>query len=221
MAFVHEHTRNGFRCLWLPLVVESASFERFAGVCAISTGLFSFLFSISFIIVRSSSPFLGNILSYSFLTLGGLLATAPPIAIYFRLREDDKAFAVWAIALAIFGAFGFVLYGGYNLAVSIHPSPTSVSSLPSEIDPQGLLSYGMSGIGLFVISALIIRSERFPKGLGYLGYILAAMLVVFFLGRLIIADITNPIVLIPGVLSGFLLDPIWYVWVGLRLLRTS
>ena len=196
-----------------------SSFERFAGIFAVLTGLLSFLFSFAFIFVRSSSPYVGNVLSYSFLTVGGLLSTAPLVAIYFRLRESDAAFAVWAIALAIFGAFGFVLYGGYNLAVSIHPPPPTTSGFPSEVDPQGLLSYGISGTALFVISWLVVRSARFPRGLGYLGYVLALMLVAFFLGRLVIVDITNPIVLVPGALSGFLLNPLWFIWLGRSLLR--
>ena len=42
------------------------------------------------------------------------------------------------------------------------------------------------------------RSRAFPTALVYLGYALAALLVITYLGRLIILDPTNPIIVAVG-----------------------
>ena len=72
-----------------------------------------------------------------------------------------------------------------------------------------------------IVSWLIGRSGQFPRGLMYVGYLAAALLLLLYLGRLIIYILTNPLMLIPAVLSGFLVNPIWYIWPGLTLWRGS
>jgi hypothetical protein len=80
-----------------------------------------------------------------------------------------------------------------------------------------VLTFLIGGIGLFVIAWLIGRNERFPKMLSYLGYLAAVLLIILYLGRLIIYTPTNPVILIPALLSGFLVNPIWYIWLGISL----
>jgi hypothetical protein len=62
---------------------------------------------------------------------------------------------------------------------------------------------------------LMGRSAQFPRALSYWGYLLAVSLVVLYLGRLIILDPKNPIVLLDALLSGFIVNPVWYVWLGI------
>jgi hypothetical protein len=45
------------------------------------------------------------------------------------------------------------------------------------------------------------------------------LLVVLCLGRLLILDPANLLIVIPALLTGFLLNPLWYVWLGDWLLR--
>jgi hypothetical protein len=75
------------------------------------------------------------------------------------------------------------------------------------------------GIALFVIAWLMTRGGAFPKGLGYLGYLLAVLRVVLYLGRLIVLDAADPVILGPALLAGFVVNPIWYIWLGLVLWR--
>lgn len=42
---------------------------------------------------------------------------------------------------------------------------------------------------------------------------------ILYLGRLIVLDPTNPVILVPALLNGFLVNPIFYLWLGLALLR--
>lgn len=194
--------------------MNTTSFTKFAALSAISTGISGLLYSLAFIIISRSDPDLGGLLSAFFLMLGGLLATPVLVALYNRLREMEPGFALWALLLGIVGTFGSVIHGGFDLANAINP-PAVSEGLPSEINPRGLLTFGITGIALFVFSWLMRRSRSFPNSLAYLGYLLAIALVVIYLGRLIVLTATNPIILVPALLAGFVLNPLWYIWLGL------
>jgi hypothetical protein len=45
------------------------------------------------------------------------------------------------------------------------------------------------------------------------------LLVLLYLGRLLILDPANLLIVIPALLTGFLLNPLWYAWLGAWLLR--
>jgi hypothetical protein len=191
---------------------RSASFERFAGVCAILAGVSDFLYAVAFVDLQSA------LFSGLFLMLTGLFTTAALVAVYERLRETDASFALLALLLGVAGALGSAVHGGYDLANVINPPP-SMPDLPNPVDPRGLLTFGVAGAALFIVSWLIGRGRRFPKGLGYLGYVSAILLLALYLGRLIVFDPTSPVILAPALLNGFLVSPIFYVWLGLALLR--
>ncbi len=87
------------------------------------------------------------------------------------------------------------------------------------MDPRGLLTFGVAGVALLLIAWLIARGGSFPKGLGYLAYLSAVLLLALYLGRLIILDPANPVILIPALLNGFLINPVLYIWLGVSLLR--
>jgi len=52
-----------------------------------------------------------------------------------------------------------------------------------------------------------------------LGYALAILLVVIYLGRLIILSPTNPVVAVLIVVTGFIVNPAWYIGLGVALVR--
>jgi hypothetical protein len=191
---------------------RSAPFERFAGACAILTGTSGFLYAVAFVVLQDA------LLSGLFLMLTGLVTTAALVAVYERLRVTDASFALLALLLGIAGALGSAVHGGYDLANVINP-PASVPDIPNPVNPRGLLTFGVAGVALFFVSWLIGRGGRLPRGLGYLGYVSAVLLLALYLGRLIVLDPTNPVILIPALLNGFLVNPIFYLWLGLTLLR--
>jgi hypothetical protein len=53
---------------------------------------------------------------------------------------------------------------------------------------------------------------------GYLAYLLALLLVVLYLGRLIVLNPSNPVILIPALLNGFVVSPALYIVLGFALL---
>jgi hypothetical protein len=197
---------------------SSASFERLGGYAALLAVLGSLLYSVAFVILK-------NVVVYSIaLAVGGILTTAILTAIYFRVRETDVAFALWALLLGSVAALGSAAHGMYDLAIALTPGlATSPPNMPSQIDARGFLTFGLSGLALFIFSLLIVRGGRLPRGLGYLGVILGLLLIEIFLARLIVIDTTTTLGLAtivgPAAIAGLLLNPIFNLWIGISLLR--
>jgi len=191
------------------------SFEKFAGWAAILAGISGFLYSISFIVLQN------NLLSGLFLTAGGLFSIAALTGLYQHLRGTESGFALLGLLLSLSAALGSAIHGGYDLANALHPPAALNADLPNPVDPRGLLTFGIAGLGLFLLSWLITQEMRLPRSLGYLGIFSAILMIVLYLGRLIILQATNLAIVIPALLEGFLVNPIWYVWLGLQLMRSS
>ena len=191
----------------------SSPYERFAGVCAVLAGALTLLYSISFIILVNEP------LSSFCLLANGLLATAVLVAVYERVRATDASFALWALVLGLAGSVGSALHGGYDLAAVLHEHAPVDPNLPSAMDPRGLLTFGAMGIGLWVFAWLIARSGQLPRGLAYIGYVVAALQIILYLGRLIVFDAKNPVIVVPALLAGFIATPIFYIWLGVSLWR--
>ncbi len=202
--------------------MKLTAFERFAGVCAILAGLTGFLYSLAFIVIARTAPNTGALLSALFLILGGLLSAVALSGLYQRVRDVDGGFALLALILGVSAALGSALHGGYDLANALNPPDVNapgLANLPSQIDPRGLLTFGVAGLSLLIFAALIQRGGQLPKGLGTLAYILAILLIIVYLGRLIILDATSLIIVIPAALTGFVINPVWYIWLGVALRR--
>src|SRR5438552_5877714 len=190
-----------------------SAYERFAGVCAVLVGALTLLYSISFIILVNEP------LSSFCLLANGLLVSAVLVALYERLRSADASFALWALLLGLAGAIGSAIHGGYDLAAVLHQHAPVDPNLPSAMDPRGLLTFGAMGIGLWVFAWLIARSGQLPRGLAYIGYVVAALQIILYLGRLIVFDAKNPAIVVPALLAGFVATPILYIWLGVSLWR--
>ena len=189
------------------------AFEKFAGWMAVLAGVSGFLYSVAFIVLQN------NLLSGLFLMLGGLFSTAALTALYQRLRETDNGFALLGLLLTLSAAIGSAIHGGYDLSNALHP-PTSLNiDLPNPIDPRGLLTFGVAGLGLLLLAWLMTQEMRFPRRLAYLGLLSAVLMIILYLGRLIILQATSLIIVIPALLEGFIVNPIWYIWLGLTFFR--
>lgn len=198
------------------------TFERFAGVCALIIGVGGIGYSIAFLVLLNRQSRAAVYAESLFLLLGGLLTTAVAVALYGRLRQVDPSFALWAALLAVAGSIGSAIHGGYELAIRINP-PTrglGASGLPNPVDPRGLMTFALVAISLFVV-AWLMRGEisGFPRRLAYVGFLSAGLMGLLYLGRLIILDADNPALLTVAGLEGFLVNPAWFIWLGLELRR--
>lgn len=190
-----------------------SSFETFAGWMALFAGVSGFLYSVAFIVLQS------NLLSAVFLLLGGLLSTAALTALYQRLRGTDSGFALLGLLLVLSAALGSAIHGGYDLSNTLHPPASLNTDLPNPIDPRGLLTFGIAGLGLLLLAWLMTREMAFSRNLAYLGILSAILMIVLYLGRLIILQATSLVIVIPALLEGFIVNPIWYIGLGLMFLR--
>ena len=196
----------------VPGAAGPVAFERFGGICAIAAGVSGFLYAVAFVVLRSAG------LSALFLLMGGLLGTAVYVALHERLQRADPPLAVWMVLLGVAAALGSAMHAGSDLANALHP-PASVPDLPSAVDPRGLMTFGVAGLAAGIVARLIVRTRTLPAGVGYLGYALGALLVAIYVARLVILDATNPVIVVLVLVTGFLVNPIWYVWLGLSLWR--
>ena len=198
---------------------QASGVERFAGLCAILAGISGFLYSISFVFLKN------GLLIALFLLLGGLFSSVALTALYSRVQTVEATLARLAWILGIVGALGAAIHGGYDLANAIHPPAQNfalaIASLPSSIDPRGLLTFGVAGLGFLGFAWLMGRGASFSSAMSYLTYLLGILLIVLFLGRLIILDTRNPLIVVVGSLSGFIVNPLWYLWLGATLSRGS
>ncbi len=198
--------------------MRSPAFERFAGVVAWAVGLGGLGYAIAFVLILRSAPKPAAYASALFLLVGGVLGTAVLVALYERLRETDPGFALWGLLLGVGGAVGSAVHGAFDLANLINP-PAGTGDPPNAIDPRGFLTFGATAAALLIFAWLIVRGGALPKGLGILGFASAGLLVVIYLGRLILLNPRKPVLLAAALLTGFVVNPAWYLWLGLELRR--
>ncbi|MDP9249927.1 MAG: hypothetical protein M3O78_00970 [Chloroflexota bacterium] len=200
------------------------SYERRAGTVAIAAGIGAIVYSVAFLggVVAGWAPDLGRLASSIALLVGGIFTVTVMVAIYRRLLPAAAAAALLALALVVIGATGATVHGGFDLANAINApvsDPLADAKLPSPIDPRGLLTFGLSGLGLLL---LMVKAREFavitPR-LATLGALVGALMIVVYLGRLIVLDPTNPLVAAPAALTGLILTPAFYIWLGMELRR--
>lgn len=183
-------------------------FRKDSYISAYLAGASWLLYAYFFVIARDP------LLSALFLTLGGLFAVKVFIALYRMLKEADSGFALTILVLGVAGALGTMVHGGYDLANTINPPIMANLYLPSQIDPRGLMAFGVTGLAVLKASWLMGKTKVFPQNLSYVGLLSGILLLVIYLGRLIVLDPTNPVLKYPILVEGFLVNPIWYLWLG-------
>lgn len=183
-------------------------FKSYSRTAALLTGVVGFLYAVSFVILKDAT------LSAVFLMLSGLAALPVMVALYARLKEVEEHLALLALILGVVGAFGYLIHGGYDLANVINPPKIVNADLPSQIDPRGLLAFGVSGLAILKFSWLAAKSKNFPNGLANLGLLSGILLVIIYLARLTVFSPANPILLYPVLVEGFVVNPLWYIWLS-------
>jgi hypothetical protein len=193
--------------------------QDLAPVVARAVAIGGVLYSITFVLSLKTTVEAADTLAPLFLLAGGLGLGFVLVALYERLRAGQEGLALWALILGVGASFGALIHGAYDLANAINPPRSATGGLPNAIDPRGLLTFGVSAIALALISYLMTGKSGFPDRLRKLGYLLAALLMLLYLGRLIILDAENPLLLGTAALTGLVVNPLWYLWVGSALRR--
>ena len=95
----------------------------------------------------------------------------------------------------------------------------ALANLPNPIDPRGMLTFGVAGLAVLLAGLLMRGSPRFGRGFTTLTLTLGALLIIVYLGRLIVLTPSSPLVLLPAAVTGFIINPAWYLWLGVLLRR--
>ena len=203
---------------------SAVAYERLAGAGAIAAGIGGIVYSIAFLggVVQGWAPELGLTVASVALMAGGFLSVMVLVAVYRRLVESAAAIGLLGLMLVAVGATGAMVHGGYDLANSVNAPVSDLfaeAALPSPIDPRGLLTFGVSGLGLLVLAWQSRRTGTLPGNLAALGMAVGALLIVVYLGRLTILTPTNLLVAIPAGATGLVLSPVFYIWLGVELRR--
>jgi hypothetical protein len=196
------------------------SFRRLAGTCALATGVGGFLYSLAFIVISQTNSGLGIGLSWLILLIGALVAMPVLVALQFSLRDVDAPAALLALLLTALGFLGAIMHSGYEIANIIHLGHSPASDVASPVDPRGMLTFGITGLGILMFAWLMGRSPRFPSGLSRWGLLTGALMIVVYLARLTLYSPTNPLVLAGAGITGFIVSPVFYIWLGRSLLSS-
>jgi hypothetical protein len=197
----------------------TVSFERLAAGAAFFVGLGGLVYAVLFIALVEGATGTENELWFALLMVGGLATVPVLVAVYERLRASDPSLALVALLLGLGGALGGVLHGAYELAAIVTPPAGQYTPGPEAVS-KGILRYAVAGLALLLIGRLVQRGGAFPRRLAALAYLGGTLLVVIYVGRLF--DFITPgdyASLIPPILYGFVVHPLWYVAIGRELLR--
>ncbi|MHB8507988.1 MAG: hypothetical protein ACYDGR_04970 [Candidatus Dormibacteria bacterium] len=192
------------------------SFRRDAGLYSIAAGLGGLTYTVSYVFLASPRPRLAAEVDAVLLLLGGLLTSAVFVGLYNALRgEAGGGYALWGLVLGEVGAVGATIHGGYNLSALLSGAPLTLPA--SQVDPRGLLTFGITGAATLVFAAMMSSSQEFRPLLSYLGILDGCLLMLVFYLHLVGQDARGAIFLLPALGAGFVVSPLWYVWLGWEL----
>lgn len=194
------------------------TFQRFAGASAYAVAAGGVAYAISFVVAVKADSGAADTIAAILLLVGGILGTAVLAGLYQRVREAEPGFALWGLLLGAVGVVGSAIHGGFDLALRVHPA-FDTPGIPNEVDPRGLLTFGVTGVGVLVLSWVIRHGSGLPAGLGGLGMALGVLLVGIYVARLFILDTSNLFLLGLAGVTGAVVHPIWFVWLGRSLRR--
>ncbi len=227
--------------------MNEKSIGKLGGICAVIMGILYVLVGITYLLLpeaQKGGPEIEDlakallsinqnptllILQYVEFALIGILAFAAVPAISGLVQTVNEGWARWTKNLAYLG-FAVVAIS-YFRAIALTPwraaafvagdasTRAAIAGIGSVyIDPQGWLSFGAVGLWFLVVNVLALRGGKLPKVLGIIGIVGAISY-----GLVVAGNVTGIVllVMIAAGLGGIIVAPIWFIWIGVRLLRTT
>jgi hypothetical protein len=189
-----------------------SSFNRYASVAALITGILSILYAVFFLGVTRASAYAGTLGSWIILGATAFFAAAAYVGLYQRLNERTAGFSLYAMLFGVMAAFAMLQHGAFE-AIELFRRGAVDSALgaPSQVDAAGLASFGVVGVVAFLWGWLIVKTNALPRNLGYAGMFNAFLLVVLFFATVVGSQ---PLILLSGGLTSVIVGPIWWIWLG-------
>jgi hypothetical protein len=195
----------------------SSPFFKLVGVSAILAAVVSVGYSITFALALRGAQ--GTELPSALLLMAlGLLGIVVTVALYERLSNLDPGFALLGLVFGAVGGAGALIHGAHDLSRLVGPEQVPGGPV-NPVDPRGVLTFGLTALAILVFARLMAAGTYFPARLKWVGYALGAFLMLVYLGRLLVLDPNQPMLQLSAVLTGFVLGPIWNLWIGVVLIR--
>jgi hypothetical protein len=223
--------------------MKDYSLNQLGGLCAILVGISYVLIGVIFLLLPAdqqpggdSALFFASVVRdpsllriyYLVFALGAVLALGALPAISASVRPLNEGWTRWAANLAYLGFavtavdffrfWSIQTYWASAFVAADASTRVAIDAASIGLDPDGWLSFGGVGTWVLVVSLLAMRANAWPRLLSYNGI---AVAVLYWL--LVVASIFNIQILtsIVAGLGGVVLAPIWYIWTGLLLRRSS
>jgi len=218
------------------------SVQRIGGACAIVVGL-SYVFvgitylllpneqrpeatSAAFLSSYAANPTFARLINWE-TAFGALFAVGAVTAITELVREAGPGLARWTGNLAIIGFAATALSGFRALAVQPLMASSFVAADASakaaiaansnpNLDPDGWLAFGVVGVWAIVTSMLALRANTLPRLIAYLGFAVGVLYLFVVAGNV---THTETLIAVAAGVGGVIVAPIWFVGIGLALLR--
>lgn len=220
------------------------SLSQLGGTCSILVGISYIVAGFSYLMVPAEqkamsdpgaylSSFAQNpmmaTLEYWGFALGAVFALAVVLAISDKVRSANEGWVRWTSKIALMGfavaAIQYFRYIGlfperaaaYVAADTATKGAIAANQSMIAIDPQGWLAFGGVGLWFLVVNLLALRGNLWPKFLAYVG--IAGAIAYWFVVAGFALKIESLITIAAA--AAVVLGPIWYIWAGLTLRRTS
>jgi hypothetical protein len=151
------------------------------------------------------------------LGLRNLLSSKP--SLWRRLTEVFAliGLGVMAIDFVIMQNYAIRLARGWPSLDAIVQATISAIGLP-RLDPEGLFGFGLVGLWLGTVNFTLFKASLVPRWLAVFGLLGAFVYELVFIGT--VFHVALLIDLAAGV-GSMLIGPIWFIWLGIRLIRES
>lgn len=220
--------------------MTNRSFIRFGGVAGILLAATSWLAFIAYWIlvptaqklpVGDVNVYLGSLAQDPFgtlvyNTLSALIAfwaVIGIIAMYFRLREIE-AWAFFSALIGVVAAIGTLVSSLYlvaqlRYAAALLPFSEELAinayNNASPINPYGIMTFGLTAVW-FLVTALLMLRQEFPRPLAYLGIVSFADLSMgFFASFAVMRDLAT----YASFFASAVCAPLFWLWLGILLSR--
>ncbi len=227
--------------------MNNKSIAKLGGICAVIMGILYVLVGFTYLLSPEAqkggpeiedfakallsinqNPALLILLHVEF-ALIGIFAFAAVPAISGLVQTVNEGWAHWTknlaylgfavLAISHFRAIALTPWRAAAFAAGDASTRAAIAGIGSVlIDPQGWLSFGAVGLWLLVVNILALRGGMLPKVLSSIGILAAIMLGLVVAGEILGIVILN---MIAAGLGGIILGPIWYIWIGVRLSKTT
>ena len=195
--------------------MDDRNFIRFGGIAAILLALTSWAAVLAYAaLVQPGDARLG-LQTFQFLyALVAFWALFAIVAVYYRVRAAGEAWAFFATLVGVAASVGTMVAGMYEVA-NLRQNPPLAGVSP--VNPLGVMSFGLTGLWFLIANLLLWRTAT-PRVLVLLGFVAAADLFAGFVASL---SQNGGVVYLAALIAGAVGGPIYWLWLGRQLRRTT